>query len=106
MKMSYHVLQIMRTDLKSKEAKLSSTTALLENANKQLEQANSQVVTAAILVFRTSMLTHLIQVKRLETDKSSTTVQTRRASVTPHKRESIRIGTTHEVDPLQRWVRK
>ena len=34
---------MMRTELKSKDAKLSSTSAQLEKATKQLEQATAQV---------------------------------------------------------------
>merc|ERR1719491_104878 len=76
--------QVLRSEVKTKDAKLGSTVAQLEKATRQLEQANAQV-------------------KRLETNQSSTSVQsTRRASVTPNKRESIRIGTSLEVDPQER----
>ena len=91
---------MMRTELKSKDVKLSSTSAQLEKTTKQLEQATSQVNKLNLCEWYFMLL----QVKRMETERSSTSMQGRRMSVTPHKRESIRIGVSQDspADPEDR----
>jgi len=86
--------QALRAELKTKDAKFNTIQDHLEKTSKQLENASNTV-------------------KRLETDRektvcpptpgSSSVSQTpRRSSVTPLKRESIRIGTSADIDPMER----
>ena len=72
----------MRSELKTKEHKLTSLQDQLGKANNQLETANQSV-------------------KRLENSQHVSQTPTRRASVTPHKRErdsSITIGTSADIN--------
>ena len=86
--------QSLKAELKTKEAKLNSIQDHLEKTTKQLENAS-------------------VTVKRLETDRErnvcpptpgggASVQQPRRSSVTPLKRESIKIGTSADIDPLER----
>merc|ERR1711874_122228 len=86
--------QVLKAELKTKEAKLNSIQDHLEKTTKQLENAS-------------------VTVKRLETDRdrnvcpptpggSTSAQQARRSSVTPLKRKSIKIGTSADIDPLER----
>merc|ERR1712106_965580 len=84
----------LKAELKTKETKLNSIQDHLEKTNKQLENATGMV-------------------KRLETDRernacpptpggNNVSQTPRRSSVTPLKRESIKIGTSADIDPMER----
>ena len=86
--------QALRTELKTKDTKLVALQDHLEKTTKQLENAS-------------------FTVKKLEDDKDriscpptpggvSMPQSSKRGSVTPLKRESIRIGTSEDIDPLER----
>ena len=86
--------QALRAELKTKETKLNAVQDHLEKTTKQLENAS-------------------VTVKRLETDRernvcpptpggTAASQSSRRSSVTPLKRESIKIGTSADIDPLER----